>query len=66
MYREQARDYTIVLQSCIWVYDDPRGAPETYTEVCSPPSQPFLLTVKDPCKTTGILSAIFNKSLALP
>jgi len=37
-YREQSRDYTIVLQSCIYVYDDPRNEPGKYTEVCSPPS----------------------------
>ena len=66
MYREQARDYTVVLQSCIYVYDDPRDDPDTYTEVCSPPSQPFQVKVEDPCKNTGIISDIFERSLALP
>lgn len=66
IYREQAREYQVVLRSCIWVFDDPRRAPEAYTEVCSPPSQPFTVTLEDPCATTAIRSDIFAQSLSLP
>lgn len=48
------------------MYDDPRGAPETYTEVCSPPSSPFLINLEDPCEVTGILSAELDTVMALP
>ena len=55
-------DYTYVLQSCIYVQNQPLSDPSDVTQICSQPSTGSTISVQDPCITTEIITSIFLPS----
>lgn len=61
--RDDAGDYTFKIQTCVEYLVD---AAQNLSELRCTESEPFVVSVVDPCLETNILSSIFSYQMSKP